>query len=179
MAHGDSATGFAFMALSHTIRDALKSRQPYLDEAGLRAGMKVLDFGCGSGSYVAPSAQMVGRSGLVYALDRNPSALKMTSARATRAKLTNVKTLLSDCATGLTYSSVDAVLLYDIFHELEEPNEILKELHRVLKPSGILSAHDHHIGSQPLTQAIVSSGLFRMTHVGALTLTFAPEGRYS
>ena len=175
MASGNSATAFALMALSYRVRDALKPRHLYLEEAGVREGMTVLDFGCGPGSYVQPSAQMVGQSGRVYALDRNPSAIKMTSDRIAKAGLTNVRTLLSDSATGLRYSSVDVVLLYDIFHHLAEPDVILKELHRVLKPSGILSTHDHHLQVAQLTEAIESSGLFRRTLVGALTLTFEPD----
>jgi len=175
MAHTESAVGFNLMALSYRVRDALKPRLPYLEEAGIRQGMTVLDFGCGSGSYTAPAARMAGRSGRVYALDRNPAALKATSARAAKAKLTNVKTLLSDGVTGLLNGSVDVVLLYDIFHDLEEPNVILGELRRVLKRSGILSTHDHHLDSLQLTKAIESSGLFRMTCVGALTITFAPD----
>jgi ubiquinone/menaquinone biosynthesis C-methylase UbiE len=119
---------------------------------------------------------MAGRTGRVYALDRNPAALKATSERAARAKLTTVKTLLSGSVTGLRNGSVDVVLLYDIFHDLEEPDVILGELRRVLKRSGILSAHDHHLDSLQLTKAIETSGLFRMTCVGALTLTFVPRG---
>jgi ubiquinone/menaquinone biosynthesis C-methylase UbiE len=177
MAHGDSAGAFNMMALSYRVRDALKSRQPYLEEAGVSAGMTLLDFGCGPGSYVVPAARMVERSGRVYALDRNPAAIKATAARVAKAGLTNVKTLLSDGVTGLRYNSVDVVLLYDIFHHLEQPNAVLEELRRVLKPAGILSAHDHHLKGLLLTQSIESSGLFRMTHVGALTLTFAPVGK--
>ncbi len=179
MPHENSASAFGLMSLSYRVRDALRSRQPYLDEVGVQAGMTLLDFGCGPGSYVVPAAQMVGRTGRVYALDRNPSAIKATSARVTKAGLTNVTTLLSNGATGLRYNTVDVVLLYDIFHSLEEPDVTLDELRRVLRPSGILSAHDHHLQGVALTRAIESSGLFHMTHVGALTLTFAPVGKGS
>ena len=53
--------------------------------------------------------------------------------------------ILSDCDTGLPPASIDVVLLYDILHELENRTEVLKELHRVLKPEGILSVSDHHL----------------------------------
>lgn len=174
MSHSESATGFRLMALSYKVRDALKPRQHYLEEAGIRTGMTVLDFGCGPGSYVAPAARMVGDSGRVYALDVHPTALEMTAARAKRFGFANVETIRSDADTGLPEHSIDVVLLYDIFHHLESPNVVLHELHRVLKPSGVLSTHDHHLKGDCLQQAIESSGLFRLTHAGALTLTFAP-----
>lgn len=60
-------------------------------------------------------------------------------------KLANVETIHSDCKTGLPDNSVDAVLLYDTFHDLSDPDGVLEELHRVLKPDGILSFSDHHM----------------------------------
>jgi ubiquinone/menaquinone biosynthesis C-methylase UbiE len=174
MAHRDSVGGFRLMALSYKIRDALKARRPYLAEAGVGPGMILLDFGCGPGSYVIPAAMMVGATGRVYALDRHPTALEMTTARAEKTGLANVETIRSDRETGLPGHSVDVVLLYDIVHHLESPDDVLRELHRVLKPSGVLSTHDHHLNSERLKQAIESSGLFRLTRAGGLTLTFAP-----
>lgn len=174
MPHKESATAFRLMALSYRVRDALKPRQPYLEEAGITPDMTVLDFGCGPGSYVIPAATMVEDKGLVYALDRHPTALETTTSRAEKAGLNNVETIRSDRDTGLPGHSVDVVLLYDIFHHLESPDAVLRELHRVLKPSGVLSTHDHHLKGDRLQQAIESSGLFRLTRSGALTLTFAP-----
>lgn len=176
MPHGESTTGFRLMALGYKVRDALKPRQRYLEEAGICAGMTVLDFGCGPGSYAAPAAQMVGDSGRVYALDVYPLALEMTAARAKKAGLTNVETIRSDGGTDLPGQSVDVALLYDVFHDLATPEAVLRELHRVLEPSGVLSTHDHHLKGDRLQQAIESSGLFRLTRAGALTLTFAPAG---
>ncbi len=177
MPHGSSASDFALMALSYRLRDRLKPRRPYLEEAGVRVGMTVLDFGCGPGSYTEVAARMVGPSGRVYALDRNPAAIQATQSRVARAGLRNVKTIQSDGTTGLLRRSVDLILLYDIFHDLQHPDDVLGELHHVLRPSGVLSAQDHHLKGTLLTQAIESSGLFRRTLVGALTLTFAPVGK--
>jgi ubiquinone/menaquinone biosynthesis C-methylase UbiE len=173
----ESSWAFRLMALSYRVRDARNPRQAFLDEVGIPAGTAVLDFGCGPGSYVVPAARMVGQSGQVYAVDLHPLALKMASDRAARAGLTNVRTIQSDCATGLPSRSVDVALLYDVLHDLGDPNRVLTELHRVLKPSGILSSHDHHLKGDILRQSIESSGLFQMTRAGALTSTFAPVGR--
>jgi len=177
MPHRESASGFRMMALSYKVRDALRPRLRYLEEAGIKDGMKVLDFGCGPGSYVVPAAGLVGNSGTVYALDVQQLALTMTRERVSKMGLSNVETILSDRDTGLPDNSIDVALLYDIYHDLSYPAAILTELHRVLSPSAILSMHDHHLKSAVLKQSIESSGLFKMTRAGSLTLTFAPEGK--
>ena len=59
-----------------------------------------------------------------------------------------MKVILSDCSTGLPDDSVDVVLLYDTFHGLARPADVLRELHRVLKTDGVLSFHDHHMKEQ-------------------------------
>lgn len=51
----------------------------------------------------------------------------------TNAELTNVEIIHSDRKTGLPDYSIDVALLYDILHDLSKPNEVLEELHRVLK----------------------------------------------
>jgi ubiquinone/menaquinone biosynthesis C-methylase UbiE len=105
----------------------------------------VLDFGCGPGSYSIAAAEMVGRSGRVYALDINPLTIKEVQNIASKKKLLNIVTILSDCKTGLEDNRIDIVLLYDVFHHLNSPLDILVEINRVLKPEGILSFSDHHM----------------------------------
>ncbi len=167
--------GFKLMALSYRVRDARKPREDFLQEVGIQPGDTVLDYGCGPGSYVAPAARMAGAAGRVYALDMHPLAIEMAAERAERAGLSNVTTILSDCATGLDDDSVDVVLLYDIYHDLSDAPQVLAELRRVLRPDGVLSSHDHHLKGDALKAAIESSGLFRLTRTGALTQTFASE----
>ncbi len=167
--------GFKLMALSYKVRDARRSREDFLQETGIRPGATVLDYGCGPGSYVAPAARIAGAAGRVYALDMHPLAIEMAAERAKRDGLSNVTTILSDCATGLDDDSVDVVLLYDIYHDLSDPLSVLTELRRVLRPDGVLSSHDHHLKGDALKEAIESSGLFRLVRTGALTQTFAPE----
>ncbi|NLE95561.1 MAG: class I SAM-dependent methyltransferase [Dehalococcoidia bacterium] len=175
MAHDEDTLGWRLMALSYKVRDALRPRGPYLEEAGVSEGMSVLDFGCGPGSYVVPAAQMVTENGRIYALDIRQTALTMVRERTLKLGISNVETILSDCDTGLPAASIDVVLLYDIYHDLAYPAIILAELHRVIKPEGILSAHDHHLSRDVLKRMIETGGLFRATGMGARTLKFAPE----
>ena len=113
MDKSESNLGFRLMALSFRIRDFFSPRVSILKEVGIKQGFHVLDYGCGPGSYILPLAEIVGRSGKIYALDMHPAAIKMVKNLALKKKFTNIETIHSDCETGLLDSSLDVVLLYD------------------------------------------------------------------
>jgi len=163
---------FRLMALSYKFRDFLLPRKKVLEEVGIKPGFHVLDYGCGPGSYIIPLAELVGKSGKIYALDIHPLAIKMVQNIASKKKLINVETIHSDCKTGLPDNSVDAVLLYDTFHGLSDPNGVLKELHRVLKPDGILSFSDHHMKEDEIASKVTNKGLFKLSCRGKRTYSF-------
>ncbi len=128
-----STIWFRLMALEFKIRDYRNPRENILKEVDIKQGFHVLDFGCGPGGYVLPASKLVGETGKVYALDVTPLAIKMVKGLVKKNGLKNVETILSDCATGLPNESLDVVMLYDVFHGLEDKQAVLKELHRVLK----------------------------------------------
>jgi ubiquinone/menaquinone biosynthesis C-methylase UbiE len=145
-----------------------------LKEVGIKPGFSVLDYGCGPGGYITAAAQLVTESGKVYALDIQPLAIRRVQNIAKEQKIANVETILSDCATGLPDESIDVVLLYDIFHGLSQPDEVLTELHRVLKPDGILSFNDHHIKEEKeVISKITGKGLFRLSQKGDRVYNFS------
>ena len=90
-----SNTGFKAMALTFKIRDFLRPRKDVVKEVGIREGFHVLDYGCGPGSYVKAIAELVGKSGKMYALDINPLAIQTVKKMAKKNRLTNVETILS------------------------------------------------------------------------------------
>jgi len=173
MAKTNSNLDFRFMALSFKVRDFFQPREEILKEVGIKPGFYILDYGCGSGGYTIPAAQMAGEAGKIYALDMHPLAIQMVQSRAARKKLTNIETILSDGASGLPDQSLDAVLLYDTFHDLAEPDEVLAELHRVLKPAGILSFNDHHLKDESeIIARITGNGLFQLSKKGKKVYNF-------
>jgi ubiquinone/menaquinone biosynthesis C-methylase UbiE len=80
--------------------------------------------------------------------------------------------------TGLSDDSIDVVLLYDTFHDLTNPNMVLEELHRVLKPNGILSFSDHHMKENEIISKVMNNGLFRLLRKGERTYSFVTEKSY-
>lgn len=163
---------FKVMAFTFKLRDFLLPRKNILREARIKPGFHVLDYGCGPGSYTTVAAELVGGSGKVYALDIHPLAIQMVRDIASKNKLTNVDTILSDCRTGLPDNSMDVVLLYDTFHDLSDRNGVLQELHRILKPEGLLSFTDHHMKEQEIISRVTERGLFKLSRRGKRTYSF-------
>ena len=167
-----SNSGFKAMAFTFKLRDLFRPRRNVVKEVGIKPGFDVLDYGCGSGSYITAVAELVGKSGRVYTLDIHPLAIQMVQRIASKNQLTNVKTILSDCKTGLPDDSVDVILLYDTFHDLTYPEEILEELHRILRSNGILSFSDHHMKEDEIVSKLTNTGLFKLSRKGERTYSF-------
>lgn len=166
---------FKFMSFGYKFRDFFLPRMNILEEVGIETGFHVLDYGCGPGSYITAVAELVDKSGKIYALDTHPLAIQKVQSIASKKQLPNVETICSDCKTGLPDNSVDAVLLYDTFHNFGDPNGVLEELYRVLKPKGILSFSDHHMKENEIESKVTNGGLFRLSRKGKRTYSFLKE----
>jgi len=117
-------------------------RDPYKDlrAAGLKSGQRVLEVGCGPGFFTIPAAELVGERGTVCALDLNPLAIEKIRSRIVKEGVDNIETVLADAAqTGLPEESFDLIFVFGFAFAKGDRGEILKELHRLLKPGGILS----------------------------------------
>lgn len=164
------------MAIEFRLRDWLRPPLKILREAGVLPGMTVLDFGCGPGGFSLAAARLVGREGLVYALDIHPLAVTKVYRAAVKKGLWNIHPIHGGHADELLNESADFVLVYDVLHDIPETDSVLGEIHRVLKTDGILSVSDHHLGEAPLLSIITGSGLFRLTQCNRLTCQFARIG---
>ncbi len=168
-----SSLHYNLMSAAFKLRDFIRPRNLLLQEAGIMEGYTVLDFGCGPGCYILPLVKLVGDSGKVYALDINTMAIRSVQKRIDKYSLRNVSTIASGCETGLPGSCVDVVLLYDVLHELENSEQVLAELHRVMKPDGSLSVADHHLGQIDLISRVTRGKLFKLAGTGIRTTGFS------
>ena len=170
-----TSLGFRLMAAEFKIRDTFRPRKEIVTEAGIKNGYTVLDYGCGPGGYVLPLSKVVGEGGKVYELDILQDAIEMVDKLIEKNNLKNVQTILSGCDTGLPDQSVDVVTLYDTFHDLNDQIAVLKEIRRILKPSGALSFSDHHMKEPDIKSAITNHSLFKLQEKNKLTYTFIPN----
>ena len=152
---------FKFMIRHFKKRDEKYPPSEKIKKTQIKEGNTVLDYGCGPGSYTIPTAKVVGNKGKVYAADIHPLAIKEVNRRAIENQFKNIETILTKCDTNLESNMIDVVLLLDIYHDLSDPDSILKELHRVLKNNGWLTVDDHHLKDDELIGNITKLGLFK------------------
>lgn len=94
------------------------------------------DIGAGTGYYALAAARRLGR-GRVYAIDRQADMLAVIDTRAAAEGLQNI-TLVEAPAHALPLGddAADAVLMANVFHDIEEKSEALAEVRRILRPHG-------------------------------------------
>ncbi|MGZ4614931.1 MAG: methyltransferase domain-containing protein [Actinomycetes bacterium] len=106
--------------------------------AGITEGASVADVGCGPGAVSAVLARMVGPTGTVFAVDRDPQALELARRTATEAGVSNVVTSEGAAtATGLAPGSVDVVMLRHVLaHNGGREQAIVDHLATLVRPGG-------------------------------------------
>jgi len=161
------------MCLMYKLRDLFLPRKNILKEVDIQPGSHVLDYGCGPGSYTVVASRLVGEKGKVYALDIHPLAIEKIKSVASKKRLKNIETIQSDSATGMENETIDVAFLYDILHDLSEPDQVLEELHRVLNPGGTLSVNDHHLKENQIVSQVTRKGLFKLRKRGRRTNNFS------
>jgi FkbM family methyltransferase len=109
-----------------------------LKNLNLKSGMNVADIGAGSGYYTSLIAKRIG-NGKVYAVDVEPQMILFLNERIKEEKLSNVVTVLgSETSVRLPASSLDMMLLVDVYHEFSFPYEMGQSMYNALKPEGRL-----------------------------------------
>lgn len=121
-----------------------------LERAGIREGMKVADMGCGAqGHFVFPAAELVGKSGKVWAVDILKSALNAIESRARYENASNVEPLWSDIeiykGTKIPDASLDIVMLVNNLPK----DAMMKEAVRLVKSGGKLLVVDWKVTDTP------------------------------
>ena len=154
------------------IRNLFMPPAKMLTEVEIKPGYQILDFGCGPGAFAIIIAEKIGQSGIVYALDIHPLAIQAVEQKARKRNLSNIKTILSNCSTSLPENSLDLVIFFDVFHVLDNQEEVLIALHRVLKSDGIMCFSDHHMKENQILLRLTERGLFKLRAKGKRTLTF-------
>ena len=148
-----------------------------LNKINIGEGQRMLDYGCGVGSYTFPVASSVGKKGKVYALDKQPFAIRRVKERAQKDGFRNIDTILSDGDTGLPDESVDVILLYGVLPEIKSKEPLLKELYRVLKPDGYLSTRFcFRIKKEKVLEIMETTHLFLLREQKGRILNFEKVG---
>ena len=118
-------------------REAEEEPSRAIEALDLRTGMTVADIGAGSGYYTVRMARKVGAEGRVYATDIQVGMLSLLQRRAKQEMLQNIVPVLGAIDDPkLPSGSLDLALMVDVYHEFEQPYEMLAAIVAALKPAG-------------------------------------------
>jgi SAM-dependent methyltransferase len=125
-------------------RDAWQKPDRIMDALAIADGSTVADLGAGGGWFTIRLAHRVGPNGLVYAEDIQVQMLEATRRRMLREGLRNVQPVLgASTDPRLPDGKLDAVLIVDTYHEMEDPVALLRNVKRTLRPSGRVGIVDY------------------------------------
>lgn len=131
---------------SHRWRTAANSAAYLLGE--VRAGLDVLDVGCGPGTITADLAALVAPGGRVTAVDSAGGVLEQARALAAGRGLDNVRFAVADVhALDFPDDSFDIVHAHQVLQHVGDPVRALREMRRVCRPGGVVAARDSDYGA--------------------------------
>lgn len=139
-----------------------------LRRAGMRPGMRVLDVGCGMGDVTLLAARLVGPTGLVVGVDRDPAGLERARARAAAANIANVEFRQAELPDIGGDDQFDALIGRLVMLYFPDPAAVLKQLASRVAPGGIIAFHEPDLASAVTYPPIPSVP----ENVERLTLTF-------
>jgi predicted methyltransferase len=119
-------------------RDAWQRPDEIMDALLIAEGSRVADIGAGGGWFTIRLADRVGPNGVVYAEDIQPQMLEAIKRRVARAQLDQVKTIPGTPSDPRLPGLVDAALIVDAYHEMEQPRVLLRNIAAKLKPGGLI-----------------------------------------
>ena len=119
-----------------------------MDALAIADGARVADIGAGAGWFTIRLARRVGPNGIVYAQDVQRQMLDATRRRVGREGLGNVRTVLGMGSNpNLPSGALDAVLVVDVYPEVEDRITFLRNLAAALKPSGRIGVVNYKPGA--------------------------------
>ncbi len=99
--------------------------------------MTVAEIGAGNGRFAVRLAARVGNSGLVYANDIDPKALKFMHNRILNEQISNLVIIKGEINhPHLPENEMDLVCLVNTYDDLSHPIELLKNCRSSLKSNG-------------------------------------------
>lgn len=108
------------------------------DAGSVMGGMTCVDLGAGTGAFALRLAARVGGKGKVFAVDDSAAMLGILKSRKPPPQIVLIQSDFT--ATGIESGIADFCLAAFILHETKEPQKLIDEASRLLKPGGRLLA---------------------------------------
>jgi ubiquinone/menaquinone biosynthesis C-methylase UbiE len=120
-------------------RDTWQRADEIIKLLKIKPGSHVADIGCHEGYMTIKLSREVNVKGTVYAVDVDQGKLDLLKKHLTERKIENVTLIKGDYDDPkLPVNSLDAVIILDTYHEMDDHDEILKHIKTSLKYGGRL-----------------------------------------
>ena len=139
-----------------------------LQRLGLEPGWRCVDVGAGAGDVSVALAELVGREGRVYAVDRDPLARDVVAAAAAAAGGAQVVAITQAGEDLALPEKVDLAYCRFLLLHVLEPRVVLARMSSALKPGGYLLAQEPITSAGRIDGTAMSMPGSRHPDVGAL-----------
>lgn len=133
---------------------------------GLKEGMRVADFGAGTGFYSRAASARVGYSGKVYAIEVQKDLVKKLEADLKSWGVSNVECIWGDIerrgGTKISDRSMDAIIISNVLFQADDKLGLIDEAKRILKNGGeilFIDWSDSFGGMGPTKEHVVPSDI--------------------
>jgi ubiquinone/menaquinone biosynthesis C-methylase UbiE len=123
-------------------RDRWADTRALLERAGICAGMRWIDLGCGGGEVTMAIAAMVTPGGTVTGVDADEVKLALARQAAAERRLGNVQFTALDVRHWDEPGGYDAVYARFLLHHLSQPEALLRRMWAALAGGGVLVVED-------------------------------------
>jgi ubiquinone/menaquinone biosynthesis C-methylase UbiE len=124
-----------------------------LVDAGVGAGMRVIDIGCGRGDVSFLIARLVGERGEVLGVDRDPRPLAVARERVSELGLSRVAFAESDFgALSPEHGQFDCAVGRRVLMYQTDPVEALRRLAEALRPGALVVFQEHDSSMVPASR---------------------------
>jgi len=118
-------------------RDTWMNVSELFELAGIEEGNRVADVGCHEGYLSFHLSKRVGKNGKVFAVDVEEYRLDKLKGHMKERDISNIEVILGDYDNPkLPIGSLDAVMVMDTYHEIDDYMEVLGHIRKALKPNG-------------------------------------------
>jgi predicted methyltransferase len=162
-------------------RDVWQRPEEIMDALQIAEGSVVADLGAGSGWFTIRLARRVLPTGKVYAEDIQQPMVSAMNLRIKREGLEKIVTTVLGTASDprLPPNALDAVLIVDAYHEMEDPVVLLRNVGASLKPGGrlgIVNFTTEGFGpGPPMEERVDPERVIRDAEAAGLRLNSRPE----
>ncbi len=141
------APAYLGRVLDSDFRRFFQSPGTIVERSGITPGMTVMELGCGSGAYTTFMARAVGEQGKLYAVDIQPAMLRQLERKLDKAENQDIKNVELKEASAYELPFTDdffnLAYMVTVLMEIPDKGRALREVRRVLKPSGILAVTEY------------------------------------